>query len=65
MAQSKRMVNNQTLQYELLNKKLICPVQAFFNASEKYYQLSLPIDDPANHAIATMSHIFTKGYSNT
>ena len=31
------MGNNQTSQYKLLNKQIYCPILAFFNTSEKYY----------------------------
>ena len=46
MAQSKRMVNNQTFQYELLNKKIYYSCVAIFQCVREKLQVSLPIDHP-------------------
>ena len=48
MAQSKRMVNNQTSQHELLNPNKYLSRLGIFQCVREILKLSLPIDHPVD-----------------
>ena len=49
LAQSKRMVNNQTSQYELLNKNIKSSRLGIFQYVRVILQDSLPLDHPVHY----------------